>query len=166
MASYLKIALQDGDGRIGYTRIPVADVDLPVGYATLVGDVLAVFGGTTNAFLTQATVKSWAIEIVTDVNAALPAAGDIRNGWKVGAFAALTPGADPFTFQVPGRNTNPVLTLASSKNVLIDPSQPAWTAFVAALAPAGVDLVDPDNDDSAALTGAKAIVTQRVNPRV
>lgn len=166
MASYLKIKLQDGDGRTGDARIPIADVALPAGFDALVAAALAVFGGTTNAFLTQATVKSWAVEIVTDVNAALPAAGDIRTAWKVGAFAALTPGADPFTFQIPGRNTNPVLTLASSKNVLLDPSQPAWTAFVAALAPAGLDLVDPDNDDSAALTGAKAIVTQRVNPRV
>lgn len=166
MVSYLRICLQDGDGRTGFANLPVEDVALPAGYQAKIDAVTAVMGGQSTAFLTEATVRYTEVCIRSAINETLPARGDIRDNWITQAQAALTPGSRPFTFQIPGRNTNPVLTLASSKNTLIDPTQPAWTSFVAALLAAGVGLVDPELDDAALLLGARADTSKRRAPRI
>jgi hypothetical protein len=168
MVSYVEIQSWDGDNRAGKTRIPVADVGLPTGYAAKVQAIIDALtaNGVSNELIPD-PLCIYGYRVLIDQaprTTTPPTICDVRNTWEfIGKPVLAANGTKKWKFQTSGRFPSAGNVAAGTHGFLVDTANPAFGALVIALnSAAGVDMKTPYNlTASSSLIGGRALTSKR-----
>lgn len=167
MTSFLEIESWDGDSRTAKSRIPVADVALPAGYAAKATAIITALTNTAGGNQMLPDVNNvYGYRVVIDQAPRVttpPTVCDVRNTWEfLGKPVLAANGTKTFKFQVSGRYIDAGNVAPGSRGFLVNDANVAFQTLQTALLSSGVDMKTPYNlTASAALVGGRALTSKR-----